>query len=384
MVDNTDMDFIEKIVINKMNSNFENTFFSNNKIIIYCAGAVAQVLLEDIPKIDNIYAVCDKEADNYSLYCNKYRFATIEKILEEYDMQKLDLKIAISSLKYYSEVKKELLKYVSEDMILGYVNWETRIHYNFRTSVYKQWLIENKSQLNSIYSKLTDSVSKKLFEYALIGKENVAEEEWKENVINSEFGLANYFDNNIYDTSDNEVFLDVGAYDGDTLKAFVKYTQNKYKKIIAYEPDEELFKELHDEVKKMQDDRIEINKKGLSSFNGVMGFETSNNKFLSQPSDEAVNKIEVVTIDEIKDEITLIKICIKGTNNIMNVMEGGKNTLCKKAPKLAILVSPNEDDIIKIPEKLMQINPNYKLFFRIASYSQQNDQRLSYCYYASI
>ena len=125
MASNTDVDFIEKIVASSMKSNFEKTFFSNNKIIIYCAGAVTQVLLEDIPKVDNVYAICDKKADNHSLYFNKYKFVTIKNVLEECDLSKNDFKIAISSLKYYSEVKKELLKYVSEDMILDYVNWET-------------------------------------------------------------------------------------------------------------------------------------------------------------------------------------------------------------------------------------------------------------------
>lgn len=145
-----------------------------------------------------------------------------------------------------------------------------------------------------------------------------------------------------------------------------------------------MFKELYDEVEKMQDDRIDVNKKGLSSFNGVIGFETSDNKFLNQPSDKADNKIEVETIDSIKDEITLIKICIKGENNIIQVLEGARNTLSNKAPKLAILFSSNGNDIVKIPEKLMQINPNYKIYFRIESYSQQDDKRLSYCYYAFI
>lgn len=222
MDNNTKIDFIEKIVTSNMASNFEKTFCSNNKIIIYCAGAVAQVLLENIPKIDNVYAVCDKRADNNSLYGNKYRFLTIEKVLEEYDGSKNDLKIAISSLQYYSEVKKELLNYVSEDMILDYVNWETRIHYNSRTSIYKQWLLENKSQLNSIYSRLSDSLSKRLFEYALVGQENVAKEEWEANISNTDTGLANYFDNKIYNITNNEVFLDVGAYNGDSLKAFIK------------------------------------------------------------------------------------------------------------------------------------------------------------------
>ena len=63
--------------------------------------------------------------------------------------------------------------------------------------MYKKWLIENKSQFNLIYSQLTDSISKRLFEYALIGKENVAKEEWEKDINNSDFCLANYFDNNI-------------------------------------------------------------------------------------------------------------------------------------------------------------------------------------------
>lgn len=46
-----------------------------------------------------------------------------------------------------------------------------------------------------------------------------------------------YFPKDIIVLENNEVFVDCGAYNGDTVKQFIKQTKNKYKRIIAFEPD---------------------------------------------------------------------------------------------------------------------------------------------------
>ena len=44
--------------------------------------------------------------------------------------------------------------------------------------------------------------------------------------------------------SDNESIIDLGAYDGDTIREFLTVTDGKYKNIIALEPDEKNFRKL--------------------------------------------------------------------------------------------------------------------------------------------
>ena len=44
--------------------------------------------------------------------------------------------------------------------------------------------------------------------------------------------------------SDDETIIDLGAYDGDTIREFLSVTDGRYKKIIALEPDEKNFRKL--------------------------------------------------------------------------------------------------------------------------------------------
>ena len=54
-----------------------------------------------------------------------------------------------------------------------------------------------------------------------------------------------FFNNDVFTMTDHEVFLDIGAYNGDTIREFIVETDNKYEKIIAIEPDIKNYIELN-------------------------------------------------------------------------------------------------------------------------------------------
>ena len=54
----------------------------------------------------------------------------------------------------------------------------------------------------------------------------------------------NEYFNSLMKLGSNEVFIDCGAYTGDTVKAFLEKVENHYKKIVAFEPDNENFAQL--------------------------------------------------------------------------------------------------------------------------------------------
>ncbi len=57
-----------------------------------------------------------------------------------------------------------------------------------------------------------------------------------------------YFNNDIFNINDNELYIDVGAFDGDTIDTFIDAcTKNgkQYQEIIAFEPDPGCFEKLH-------------------------------------------------------------------------------------------------------------------------------------------
>lgn len=49
--------------------------------------------------------------------------------------------------------------------------------------------------------------------------------------------------------TDRECLVDVGAYDGDTIRSFEKVTSNQYEKIYAFEMDRENYTKLQTNAK---------------------------------------------------------------------------------------------------------------------------------------
>ncbi|MDR2803521.1 MAG: hypothetical protein LBB22_04445 [Treponema sp.] len=53
-----------------------------------------------------------------------------------------------------------------------------------------------------------------------------------------------FFDKTILPAHDSHIYLDMGAYTGDTLIRFYAFCGGKYKKIIAMEPDKKIFSKM--------------------------------------------------------------------------------------------------------------------------------------------
>ena len=58
--------------------------------------------------------------------------------------------------------------------------------------------------------------------------------------------------------SDDEYIVDLGAYDGDTIREFLSVTGGRYKKIIALEPDEKNFRKLERKTEEL-DNLVRLN-----------------------------------------------------------------------------------------------------------------------------
>lgn len=80
-----------------------------------------------------------------------------------------------------------------------------------------------------------------------------------------------YFDLDRLPHEENEVFLDVGAFDGQSTKGFVKWSNNQYKRIVCFEPNEECISKITIGEK---DERIKVVPKGAWSNDTVLHFSS--------------------------------------------------------------------------------------------------------------
>ena len=175
---------------------------------------------------------------------------------------------------------------------------------------------------------------------------------------------AAYFDKDIVRLEDNEIFVDCGAYTGDTVIQFIKEMNLQgviYNKIYAFEADDNNFKIMRDGLKNLKNiEQLPIGvweKKDTLHFNNSLGLG-------SKISDEGI-ELKVDAIDNIigsSEKVTFIKMDIEGSE--LKALKGAEKTILKHKPKLAICVYHKPEDLITIPQYILSLNPNYKLYLR--------------------
>lgn len=156
------------------------------------------------------------------------------------------------------------------------------------------------------------------------------------------------------------VFVDLGAYRGDTIEEYLSYTKGAYNEIIALEPDRKTFKKLKEKFG--QSDNIDLHNKAVSNKSGIIKFncEGSRNSSISEIGVE----IECVTIDELcfGKNIEYIKMDVEGSE--MDALSGAENTIKRCKPKLNTALYHRLNDLFEIPLKIYELNPDYEFEIR--------------------
>jgi len=177
-----------------------------------------------------------------------------------------------------------------------------------------------------------------------------------------------YFINDFFTYGKNEVLIDCGAFQGDSIENFLKLPNMEYKKIIAFEPDKENFRILNN--KYGEDSRFLLlnagawNKDGKLYFSGSEGNEAGGS--ISENSTGKADEIEIQvrSIDTLclKEKVTFIKMDIEGAE--LNALNGAEQTILRDLPRLAICIYHSDEDMVRIPEYIHKLVPEYKLYVR--------------------
>lgn len=216
------------------------------------------------------------------------------------------------------------------------------------------YVASHRKQLEEVYCALADEQSRKTFEntvkYKLSGK------------------LDYLFDcevdeNEPYDSflklGGDEVFLDLGAYNGDTVADFCNRACS-YKKIIAVEPDKRTFKKLVANTADIENIRCACF--GISSFCGKGGFGMRGGR--SSSVKDADSEIEFITVDKLafNEQPSFIKMDIEGEE--VNAINGARDVIEEYRPKMLISCYHRTEDLFAVPEAVRAIRQDYKIYMR--------------------
>ncbi len=157
----------------------------------------------------------------------------------------------------------------------------------------------------------------------------------------------------------DETIVDLGAYDGDTIREFLSVTDGKYKKIIAFEPDSKNFRKLTVKTEGMEN--LELHNLGAWDKKETLFFQKKKGRN-SHLSDEGI-PVESDSVDNVvKEEVTFIKMDIEGAE--LHALEGAKNTIRAYRPKLYVCAYHRNEDFFTLPIKIKELCEDYRIYFR--------------------
>lgn len=181
----------------------------------------------------------------------------------------------------------------------------------------------------------------------------------------NEINCHSYFSQDFYPITSEEVLFDCGAFTGDTIEDFVSFTNKKYKKIVAFEPDEKNVKRLNSFINNKIENVVVI-QKATGDKNGKVAFLNNGNMFsktvdVKDSSDEL--SVDIVRLDNYIDyHPTLIKMDIEGAE--LESLIGASQIIKTQKPKLAICIYHMPFDFYEIPKFLKSLVPEYKFKVR--------------------
>lgn len=184
-----------------------------------------------------------------------------------------------------------------------------------------------------------------------------------------------YFDFPAFKPSEDEVFIDCGCYNGETVFDFLNWNKGKYRKIYAFEPDSNNYEICQEQLKDVQN--ISLIKSGLWKSNTNVSFSEDSNDS-SKITKNGLSQIEVRTIDSVLsgDKASFIKMDIEGSE--LEALEGAINTIINYRPKLAISVYHNRKDLFSIALFLKELVDDYK--FGLRTYSSIGADTILYAW----
>lgn len=322
----------------------------NKPIAVYGMGNASQKIIETLDslgvKIDDIFAsdefvrghsFLDHKVMKYSEICEKYSdFNVVLGFASHLD----------TVLDRIKEINNQHPVYAPDIPVAGSGLFTI------------DYVRENEEKFDFVYNHLADEESRRVYldiiNFKISGKIDY---------LFNTFADKNEIYRNILKLADNEIIADLGAYDGDTIREFTNFTNNKYTHIYALEPDEKNFKKLSKNTAEMEN--ITLYNKGAWNKKDTLIFDKKagrNSKLSAKGVPVSVSDIDSL----IDDNITMIKMDIEGSE--LKALDGCRNTIKKHKPKLYICAYHRNEDLFSLPMKILELESNYKLYFRHSQY----------------
>lgn len=167
---------------------------------------------------------------------------------------------------------------------------------------------------------------------------------------------------NILKPHGHECFADLGAYNGDTIRELLSYTDGAYDSITALEPDKRNFKKLSRYAEESLTGKVELVQAGGWSEDTVLTFAAKAGR------NSALAKQGIPTQMRSLDSVlggapcTMLKLDVEGAEH--QALLGATQTIKTHHPRLNVACYHRNEDLFDLPALLKELDPSYKLYLR--------------------
>lgn len=289
--------------------------------------------------------------------CDKKFSSFIKTILSNSEEELMtNLKNELNKLKTDKpNIYNQLLAYYLKYDFWGIIDEENNNYENFtnRIKCLKTYLVE----FMWLYYKLEDYQSKYTLYCILLNWLNL--DTYNIAKVNSIFNQ--YFDLDLFHINKDEIFVDCGAYSGDTLLSYINTYGKDFKKYYAYEINNDFINTLEANISLHNIENVIVKNYGLSDKEEELYIKE--NLSASKVSETGNKKVKLVKLDDnLQDVPTFIKMDIEGYEE--KAILGSKEIIKNYSPNLAIAVYHGYNDLWKLPRLINEINPNYNFYLR--------------------
>lgn len=158
-----------------------------------------------------------------------------------------------------------------------------------------------------------------------------------------------YFETGLWEYEREEMFVDVGAYTGDTIETFLDCANRnnvENTKVYAFEMNKSIYEQLKSNISKLNMQEVDVELYNV----GIAASVDEKNGFTSL---DAILKGK---------DVSLVKMDIEGYE--LEALRGAERILIEQKPKMAVCLYHRLEDLWEIPQYIKKLNPNYKMYIR--------------------
>jgi FkbM family methyltransferase len=174
-----------------------------------------------------------------------------------------------------------------------------------------------------------------------------------------------YFPTDLLAPVPEEVFVDCGSFDGDSIASFNRHWGGKFRHAFVFEPDPVNRRALTSNMGAVGiGDRVTVMPYAVGNINGRVSFACNSSVSSRITTDSAGSATECRRLDDIEWPLipTYIKMDIEGAEP--EALAGASVLLRRHHPVLAICTYHRSEHLWQIPNLIRSIAPDYHLFLR--------------------